>query len=164
MRACGLSVEEIVVSWVKSTWQCSLIYFFLQWKLSWGVFHSLSWLRIIYMVNFERSLLKSSYRFIFWSFGSVRILGVMRFLGFVCLGILSILATLHQVKSHGNHPFSKIAIRKTTFALNENANVKASPSILGLKASSNPLCFVLISWTIIFLTLQEFQKLTFISS
>lgn len=94
----------------------------------------------------EGILLKSSYRFDFWFLGSVRILGVMRPLEFVCLGILWILATLQQVKSHGNHPFSNIAIYKTTFALNDQANVKAAPSVLGLKASFNPICFVLISW------------------
>ncbi|XP_023537346.1 probable inactive purple acid phosphatase 1 isoform X1 [Cucurbita pepo subsp. pepo] len=67
---------------------------------------------------------------------SVQISVVMRPLEFLCLGILWILATLQQVKSHGSHPFSKIAIHKSTFALNENADVKASPSVLGLKGEN----------------------------
>ena len=50
---------------------------------------------------------------------------------------LLILATLQQVVSDEHQPLSKVAIHKTIFALDENAYIKATPNVLGLKVSFN---------------------------
>ncbi|KAJ0096144.1 hypothetical protein Patl1_16680 [Pistacia atlantica] len=60
-----------------------------------------------------------------------QIFGGMRELRFIFLGVLLVLATLQVASSHGDQPLSRIAIQKATFALNDLAYVKASPSILG---------------------------------
>uniref|UniRef100_A0A2P2LMK8 Purple acid phosphatase n=1 Tax=Rhizophora mucronata TaxID=61149 RepID=A0A2P2LMK8_RHIMU len=51
---------------------------------------------------------------------------------FSAISVIVVLATLKEARSHGVHPFSRIAIHKATFALTDLAHVKASPSILGL--------------------------------
>ena len=58
------------------------------------------------------------------------------------LAILLVLVTLQEVRSHGDQPFSKIAIHKTMFALRDSAYVKASPTVLGVKVSSSITMFV----------------------
>ncbi|XP_015894892.3 probable inactive purple acid phosphatase 1 [Ziziphus jujuba] len=52
------------------------------------------------------------------------------------LAMLLVLLTLHEVKSHGDHPFSKIAVHNTIFALHHDAYVKATPSVIGLKGQN----------------------------
>ncbi|KAL5553634.1 hypothetical protein UlMin_041035, partial [Ulmus minor] len=52
------------------------------------------------------------------------------------LVILLALATLQEVRSHGDQPLSKVAIHKTEFALRDNAYVKASPTVLGLEGQN----------------------------
>ncbi|XP_024018238.1 probable inactive purple acid phosphatase 1 [Morus notabilis] len=48
-----------------------------------------------------------------------------------------VLFLLQEVNCHGDHqPLSRIAIHKTVFALHENARVKASPTVLGLKGQN----------------------------
>ncbi|XP_061985559.1 probable inactive purple acid phosphatase 1 isoform X2 [Populus nigra] len=76
---------------------------------------------------------------------------MMRGLGLVFFAFFLVLATLLQVTtSHGEQPLSRIVVQNTELHLSENAYVKASPSILGLKgqnfewvtleyASPNPL-------------------------
>uniref|UniRef100_A0A2P2LME6 Uncharacterized protein MANES_05G110600 n=1 Tax=Rhizophora mucronata TaxID=61149 RepID=A0A2P2LME6_RHIMU len=54
---------------------------------------------------------------------------------FSAISVIVVLATLKEARSHGVHPFSRIAIHKATFALTDLAHVKASPSILGLAVS-----------------------------
>ncbi|KAL5759365.1 hypothetical protein ACOSP7_017889 [Xanthoceras sorbifolium] len=63
--------------------------------------------------------------------------GGMREMRLIFLGILSVLVSLQVATSHGDQPLSRIAIHKATFALNEHASVKASPSILGLKGQNS---------------------------
>lgn len=46
---------------------------------------------------------------------------------------LLVLATFQQVVSDEHQPLSKVAIHKTTLALDERAYIKATPSVLGLK-------------------------------
>ncbi|KAK0574788.1 hypothetical protein LWI29_029083 [Acer saccharum] len=65
------------------------------------------------------------------------IFGGMRDLRLILLGILLVIASLQVTTSHGEHPLSRIAIHKATFALNEHAYVKASPTILGLKGQNS---------------------------
>ncbi|PQP92660.1 putative inactive purple acid phosphatase 1 isoform X2 [Prunus yedoensis var. nudiflora] len=57
----------------------------------------------------------------------------MRKLRFFFLAITAVLATLQEVRSHGDQPLSNIAVHKAVFALHDHAYVKASPTILGLK-------------------------------
>ncbi|CAN6549270.1 unnamed protein product [Malus baccata var. baccata] len=49
--------------------------------------------------------------------------------------LVVVVATLQVEKasSHGAHPFSRIAIHRATFALDEPAYIQASPSVLGLR-------------------------------
>ncbi|OMO72009.1 hypothetical protein COLO4_27884 [Corchorus olitorius] len=49
--------------------------------------------------------------------------------------ILLVLAILQEASSHGVQPLSRIAVHKTTFALDNRAFVKASPTVLGLNVS-----------------------------
>lgn len=49
--------------------------------------------------------------------------------------ILWVLFTLQGVASHGDHPLSRIAIHKAVAAVDNNAYIKASPSVLGLTVS-----------------------------
>ncbi|KAK8659321.1 hypothetical protein V6N13_029527 [Hibiscus sabdariffa] len=56
----------------------------------------------------------------------------MRGLGLISWTILLVLGLLHRVSSHGVQPLSRIAIHETTFALDNRAYVKASPTVLGL--------------------------------
>ncbi|CAK9186201.1 unnamed protein product [Ilex paraguariensis] len=69
----------------------------------------------------------------------------MRVLGLILLAILWVFVSLEGTVSHGDHPFSVIAIHRTVFAINDLAYIKASPPILGLKpklvAVSNPIAF-----------------------
>lgn len=58
------------------------------------------------------------------------------------LAILLVLLTLQEVRSHGDQPFSKIAIHKAMFALHDSAFVKASPTVLGIKVSFSMTMFV----------------------
>lgn len=46
---------------------------------------------------------------------------------------LLVLATFQQVVSDEHQPLSKVAIHKTTLALDERAFIKATPNVLGLK-------------------------------
>lgn len=71
----------------------------------------------------------------------------MRGLGVIFTAIAVVLATLQEASSHGIQPLSRISVHTTTFALNDNAYVKASPAILGLKVS----CFCIISFFLIFI-------------
>lgn len=59
----------------------------------------------------------------------------MRELRSICLGILLVLGAFRLTISHEDQPLSKIAIHKAVFALDDNAYIKASPSILGMKVS-----------------------------
>ncbi|KAL6186756.1 hypothetical protein ACLB2K_042875 [Fragaria x ananassa] len=52
---------------------------------------------------------------------------VMRLL--ILLGLMMI----EEATSHGEHPFSRIAIHEATFALQDLAYIKASPTVLGLR-------------------------------
>ncbi|KAC9391489.1 hypothetical protein E3N88_45913 [Mikania micrantha] len=57
--------------------------------------------------------------------------------GFSLLVVLWSLSTLHDVVSHGDHPFARIAIDKTVLAVtNATAIVEVSPSVLGLGGQS----------------------------
>ncbi|KAJ8774603.1 hypothetical protein K2173_017049 [Erythroxylum novogranatense] len=56
--------------------------------------------------------------------------------------LLLFLSILHQARSHGDHPLSKIAIHETTIALSDLAYVKASPSVLGLRGQNPELVTV----------------------
>lgn len=59
---------------------------------------------------------------------------MMRGLGLVFFAFCLVLATLLQVTtSHGEQPLLRIVVQNTQLHLSENAYVKASPSILGLK-------------------------------
>ncbi|KAK2636070.1 hypothetical protein Ddye_030862 [Dipteronia dyeriana] len=62
------------------------------------------------------------------------VFGGMKELRLILLGILLVLASLQVTTSYGDHPLSRIAIHKATFALNKHVYVKASPAILGLKS------------------------------
>ncbi|XP_038721495.1 probable inactive purple acid phosphatase 1 [Tripterygium wilfordii] len=48
------------------------------------------------------------------------------------LAVLFFLAILGKTSCHGDQPLSRIAIHKATFALDDHAYVKASPTVLGL--------------------------------
>ncbi|CAK9186204.1 unnamed protein product [Ilex paraguariensis] len=61
----------------------------------------------------------------------------MRVLGLLLLAILWVLVSLEGTVSHGDHPFSKIAIHRILFVINDLAYVKASPPVLGLKGQSS---------------------------
>ena len=61
--------------------------------------------------------------------------GEMRELRLIFLSILLILATLEEAASHGDQPLSTIAVQKATFALNHQAYIKVSPTVLGFKVS-----------------------------
>ncbi|KAK9191594.1 hypothetical protein WN943_020207 [Citrus x changshan-huyou] len=61
----------------------------------------------------------------------------MRELRLIFFGILLVLGTFQVASSHGGHPLSRIAIRKATYALNDNAYVKASPAVVGLKGQNS---------------------------
>lgn len=75
--------------------------------------------------------------FIFLLFIRFRSLGGMRGLNSISLAILFLLTTLQEAWSHGDQPLSKIAIHKASFALQDHAYVKASPTVLGFKVSFN---------------------------
>ncbi|OAY50129.1 probable inactive purple acid phosphatase 1 [Manihot esculenta] len=60
----------------------------------------------------------------------------MRGLGVIFTAIAVVLAILQEASSHGIQPLSRISVHTTTFALNDNAYVKASPAILGLKGQN----------------------------
>lgn len=66
----------------------------------------------------------------------------MRELRLIFFGILLVLGTFQVASSHGGHPLSRIAIRKATYALNDNAYVKASPAVVGLKVSFSNTMFL----------------------
>lgn len=68
-----------------------------------------------------------------------QIFGGMRELCLVFLSILLILATLEEVASHGDQPLKKIDVQKASFALNHQAYIKVSPTVLGLKVSFFPV-------------------------
>jgi hypothetical protein len=53
-------------------------------------------------------------------------------LAFVLLG----LASLQEAMSHGVHPLSKIATHKTTYAFDDRAYIKVSPTVLGEKGET----------------------------
>lgn len=55
----------------------------------------------------------------------------------------ALVVSLEEAASHGAQPLSVIAIEKAVVALDKNAYVKASPSILGLKVSLAFMYFVL---------------------
>ncbi|KAH9772385.1 putative inactive purple acid phosphatase 1 [Citrus sinensis] len=61
----------------------------------------------------------------------------MRELRSICLGILLVLGAFRLTISHEDQPLSKIAIHKAVFALDDNAYIKASPSILGMKGQNS---------------------------
>ncbi|KAM1497952.1 hypothetical protein ACFXTH_020962 [Malus domestica] len=52
--------------------------------------------------------------------------------------LVVVVATLQVEKasSHGDHPLSRIAIHRATFALDEHAYIQASPSVLGLRGQN----------------------------
>jgi hypothetical protein len=58
---------------------------------------------------------------------------MMRGLELVFFAILLVLATLQVANSHVEQPLSRIAVHNTRLQLFENADIKASPSVLGLK-------------------------------
>ncbi|XP_030956900.1 probable inactive purple acid phosphatase 1 isoform X1 [Quercus lobata] len=60
----------------------------------------------------------------------------MRGLNFISLSILLVFTTLQEAWSHGDQPLSKIAIHKAIVDLNGQAYVKASPTVLGVKAQT----------------------------
>ncbi|GMJ09569.1 PURPLE ACID PHOSPHATASE 1, ARABIDOPSIS THALIANA PURPLE ACID PHOSPHATASE 1 [Hibiscus trionum] len=60
----------------------------------------------------------------------------MRGLRLIFWTILLVLAILHGANSHGVQPLSTIAIHETTFALDNHASVKASPTVLGLNGQN----------------------------
>lgn len=53
------------------------------------------------------------------------------------LVVLWALVSLEEAASHGVQPLSLIAIEKAAVALDKNAYVKASPSVLGLNVSDS---------------------------
>ncbi|EOA30608.1 hypothetical protein CARUB_v10013739mg [Capsella rubella] len=55
----------------------------------------------------------------------------MRKLVTVLMNIVLLIGAIQEGKSHGDQPLSTIAIHKTLFELNEEAYVKASPTVLG---------------------------------
>ncbi|ESR51164.1 hypothetical protein CICLE_v10033538mg [Citrus x clementina] len=61
----------------------------------------------------------------------------MRELRSIFLGILLVLGAFRSTISHEDQPLSKIAIHKAVFALDDNAYIKASPSILGMKGQNS---------------------------
>ncbi|KAJ6720866.1 PURPLE ACID PHOSPHATASE-RELATED [Salix viminalis] len=62
---------------------------------------------------------------------------MMRGLELVFFAILLVLATLQVAISHGEQPLSRIAVHNTRLRLSENADIRASPSILGLKGQNS---------------------------
>lgn len=64
-------------------------------------------------------------------------------LGLTLLVGFFVLLRVDEVASHGHHPFAKIGIYQVTFALSDDAYVKASPEILGSKVwyTSYDSCF-----------------------
>ncbi|XP_059445193.1 probable inactive purple acid phosphatase 1 isoform X1 [Corylus avellana] len=66
----------------------------------------------------------------------LRSLGGMRGLNSISLAILFLLTALQEAWSHGDQPLSKIAIHKASFALQDHAYVKASPTVLGFKGQN----------------------------
>ncbi|KAL9420599.1 hypothetical protein AB3S75_038214 [Citrus x aurantiifolia] len=61
----------------------------------------------------------------------------MRELRSIFLGIFLVLGAFRLAISHEDQPLSKIAIHKAVFALDDNAYIKASPSILGMKGQNS---------------------------
>ncbi|KAL9423596.1 hypothetical protein AB3S75_035643 [Citrus x aurantiifolia] len=61
----------------------------------------------------------------------------MRELRSIFLGIFLVLGAFRLTISHEDQPLSKIAIHKAVFALDDNAYIKASPSILGMKGQNS---------------------------
>ncbi|XP_071715393.1 probable inactive purple acid phosphatase 1 isoform X3 [Rutidosis leptorrhynchoides] len=57
--------------------------------------------------------------------------------GFSLVAGLFILLSLKEVASHGDHAFAKIGIYQVTFAISDDASIKAFPTILGLKVNKN---------------------------
>lgn len=51
--------------------------------------------------------------------------------------MLFLFASLKQATSHGDHPFSRIAIHDTVFALDDMASINASPALLGLEGQNS---------------------------
>lgn len=49
---------------------------------------------------------------------------------------LVLVAILQEASSHGDHPFSRIAVHRAALALTDLAYIKAYPSILGLSTVS----------------------------
>ncbi|KAF5752049.1 inactive purple acid phosphatase 1-like [Tripterygium wilfordii] len=64
--------------------------------------------------------------------GCKEILGGMKHPKATFLAVLFFLAILGKTSCHGDQPLSRIAIHKATFALDDHAYVKASPTVLGL--------------------------------
>ncbi|KAJ6718391.1 PURPLE ACID PHOSPHATASE [Salix purpurea] len=61
----------------------------------------------------------------------------MRGLELVFFAIVLVLATLQVAISHGEQPLSRIAVHNTRLRLSENADIRASPSILGFKGQNS---------------------------
>lgn len=49
----------------------------------------------------------------------------------VLISLVLALGTIHEGKCHRDQPLSGIAIHRTLFDLNEQAYIKASPTVLG---------------------------------
>lgn len=61
----------------------------------------------------------------------------MQIFGFCLLAVFCALGSLEGVTSHGDQPFSRIAIHEAVFALDDFAYVKVTPSVLGLKGENS---------------------------